>query len=201
VLELDGRVAGHQLETVRNALMVGSLAAVLMSPGAGARGAGPDTATVLRDLHSANQMEITAGTMAKEKGQTVQVQTFGGTLVSDHTTLDRRVAALAAEENIDLSTPAPMPRDEMHELTSAKGAAFDAMFVMQMLESHQKIVAEAKAVRDKTTDTKLKTLIEVSLPVLEAHLQISRTLVDDFVPSAIAAAAAKRAAAKARPAQ
>jgi putative membrane protein len=176
--------------------MIGSLGAVLMlsEPGAGA--AGPDTATVLRDLHSANQMEIAAGTIAKQKGQTVQVQTFGGTLVSDHTTLDERVAALAAEEKIDLSTPAPMPRDEMHELTSAKGAAFDELFVMQMLEGHKKIVAEAKAVRDKTSDTKLKTLIEVSLPVLEAHLQISRTLVDEFVPSAIAAAAAKRTAAK-----
>lgn len=181
--------------------MVGSLAAVLMSSGAGARGAGPDTATVLRDLHSANQMEIAAGAIAKEKGQTVQVQTFGGTLVSDHTTLDRRVAALAAEEKIDLSAPAPMPQDQMSELTSAKGAAFDELFVTQMLEDHKRILAEAKAVLEKTADTKLKTLIEVSLPVLEAHLQISRTLVDEFVPSAIAAAAAKRAAAKPRPAQ
>ena len=194
-------MAGHQLGTVRNGLMLGTLAAVLMFSGAGARGAEPDTAAVLRDLHNANQMEIAAGTIAKAKGQTVQVQTFGGTLVSDHTTLVRSVAELAAEEKIDLSTPAPMPRDEMHELTSANGAAFDAMFVMQMLEGHQKIVAEAKAVRDKTSDHKLKTLIEVSLPVLEAHLQISRNLVDDFVPSALAAAAAKRAAAKPRPAQ
>jgi putative membrane protein len=195
-LELAGPAGRHQFERVRVGLMLGSLGAVLLMFSGVATGAPPDTATVLRDLHAANQMQIAAGTIAKEKGQTVQVQTFGLTLVSDHTTADRRVAALAAEENIDLSTPVPMARDQLRELTAAKGAAFDELFVMEMLEDHKKLLADVKAARDKTEDVKLKTLLEVTIPVLEAHHQIARTYVDEFVPSAIAAAAAKRTAAR-----
>ena len=73
---------------LRNGLMIGSVGAVLtltagVAQGAGADGA--DVATVLRNLHAANQMEIAAGKLAKEKGQTVEIQAFGATLVADHT--------------------------------------------------------------------------------------------------------------------
>ena len=182
--------------------MLGSLGVALMIFAGVARAAGPDTATVLRNLHEANQMEIAAGKMAKEKGQTVEVQTFGATLVNDHTASDKKVVALAAEENIDLRTSVPVPSDRMRELTAVKGAAFDELFAAEMLLDHQKVLAEAKAARDKTSDDKLKFLLEVTIPVLDAHHQTARALVDTFGPSAIAAEAmAKRNAARPRPAQ
>ena len=129
-----------------------------------ARAGSPDTATVLRNLHEASQRQIAAGKIAKEQGQTVEVQTFGGALVADHRTFEKRIVALAAE----------------------------------MLLECQKILAEAKAARDETSDDRLKFLLEVSMPVLDNHHQRARGLVDTFGPSAIGAEAAKHAAAKPR---
>jgi predicted outer membrane protein len=85
-----------------------------------------------------------------------------------------------------------MPRDQRRALGAAKDAAFDELFAAEMLEDQEKILAEAKSARDQTSDAKLKTLLEVTIPVLDAHHQRSRTLVDQFGPSAIAAAAAKK---------
>jgi putative membrane protein len=133
--------------------------------------------------------------LAKEKGQTVEIQAFGATLIADHTSADKKVVALAAEKNIELPPQVPMPRDEkrdMRALSAAKGAAFDELFATEMLEDHQEVLAEAKAARDQTSDTKLKTLLEVTLPVLEAHQQTSQALVDLLGPSAIAAAKRRR---------
>ena len=177
---------------LRNGLMLGSLAATLALFPAVGRSAEPDTATVLRDLHAANQMEIAAGELARSWAQTVHVQTFGATLVSDHRRADEQVVALANEEKIDLSEVPPMPADEMRALKSAKVPAFDELFALKMLEGHDKIVAEAKAARDQTSDAKLRELLDVMIPVLEGHQQTARSLVNNFGPNAAAAAAAKK---------
>jgi len=176
--------------------MFGSLGVVSMLFAGVARAAGPDTATVLRNLHEASQRQIAAGKIAKEHGQTVEVETFGGALVDDHRTFESRIVALAAEEKIDLRSSVPAPSDRMRSLSSVKGAAFDELFAAEMLLECQAILAEAKAARDKTSDDRLKFLLEVSMPVLDNHHQRARGLVDTFGPSAIGAEAAKRAAAK-----
>jgi len=186
---------------VRDRLTLVSLGVVSMLFAGIARAAGPDTATVLRNLHEANQMQMAAGQIAKVQGQTVEVQTFGATLVEDHMATEKKVVALAAEENIDLRSSVPAPSDRMRQLTSVKGAAFDELFAAEMLLDSQKILAEAKTARDKTSDDRLKFLLEVTMPVLDAHHQRARALVDTFGPSAIGAEAAKRAAAKHRSAQ
>ena len=179
---------------LRDGLMLGSVGAVLALSAGVARGAdaeGPEVATVLRNIHGANQMEIAAGKLAKENGQTVEIQAFGATLVADHTAADEKVIALAAEKSVELPAQAamlPAEKRDMRALSSAKGAAFDELFAAEMLEDHQKVLAEAKAARDQTSDTKLKTLLEVTIPVLEAHQQTSQALVDLLGPSAIAAA-------------
>lgn len=177
---------------LRDGLMVGSLAGLLSLFPAVVRADGPDTAVVLRNLHDANQMEIAAGRLAKEKAQTVHIQTFGATLVTDHVAADRRVMALASEEKIDLPETPPMPPDDMRKLKSVAGAAFDELFAAEMLEGHEKVLAEARAARAQTSDAKLKDLLDVTIPMLENHEQTARALVDRLGPAAAAAAAAKR---------
>ena len=182
---------------LRDGLMIGSVGAVLTLAAGVAQGAGggADVATVLRNLHAANQMEIAAGKLAKEQGQTVEIQAFGATLVADHTAADKKVVALAAEKNIELPAQVatlPAEKRDMRALSSARGAAFDELFATEMLEDHQEVLAAAKAARDQTSDTKLKTLLEVTIPVLEAHQQTSQALVDLLGPSAIAAAKHRR---------
>jgi putative membrane protein len=145
------------------------------------------TEEVLLKLHHANQMEIAAGKMAQQKGQSKDVKAFGKTLVTDHSAADKKVTALAKEEKIKLPSSAPMPDDKMDQMKAAKGADFDRMFAADMLEDHKAAIDEVKAARDNTQDEKLKALLVATLPVLEKHRDTAERLIDKLGPNASAA--------------
>jgi putative membrane protein len=150
------------------------------------------TAEVLSKLHHSNQMEVAAGKLAQEKGQSKDVKAFGKTLVTDHSAADKKVMALAKDEKIDLPAEVPMSPDAkemMDKMKAASGAEFDKMFASHMLDDHKKDIAEAKAARDTTADPKLKALLTSTIPVLEKHREIAQKLVDKLGPSASAGAA------------
>ena len=138
----------------------------------------PDTATVLGKLHHSNQMEVAAGKLAEEKGQSKEVKSFGKMLVTDHTASDKKVMALAKSEKIELPADAAKPDDMADKLKSASGAEFDKTFAKDMLSDHEKDIAEVKEARDKTSDAKLKSLLTATLPVLEKHRDLAQKLVD-----------------------
>ena len=142
------------------------------------------TAEVLSKLHHANQMEVAAGKLAQEKGQSKDVKAFGKTLVTDHSAADKKVMALAKDEKIDLPADVPMPPEMMDKMKAASGAEFDKVFASHMLDDHKKDIAEAKAARDTTGDAKLKALLTSTIPVLEKHREIAQKLVDKLGPSA-----------------
>jgi putative membrane protein len=143
------------------------------------------TAEVLAKLHHSNQMEVAAGKLAQEKGQSKDVKAFGKTLVTDHSAADKKVMALAKQEKIDLPADAPMPAD-MDKMKTMSGAEFDKMFASHMLDDHKKDIAEAKSARDTTADAKLKALLTATIPVLEKHRDIAQKLVDKLGASASA---------------
>jgi putative membrane protein len=150
----------------------------------GAEG-GPSTEEVLMKLHHSNQMEVAAGKLAQQNGQSKDVKVYGKTLVTDHSAADKKVMALAKEESITLPTSAPMSDDKMEKMKGA-GSDFDKMFAADMLEDHKKDIAEVKAARDATKDAKLRALLAATLPVLEKHRDIAQKLTDKLGPSASA---------------
>jgi putative membrane protein len=156
-----------------------AVAALPLTVAGSARGAdSPDTATVLGKLHHSNQMEVAAGKLAEEKGQSKEVKSFGKTLVTDHSASDKKVMALAKSEKIDLPAEAAKPDEMMDKLKSASGAEFDKNFAKDMLADHEKDISEMKEARDKTSDAKLKSLLTATLPVLEKHRDLAQKLVD-----------------------
>jgi putative membrane protein len=150
---------------------------------------GADSAEVLSKLHHSNQMEVAAGKLAQEKGQSKDVKSFGKMLVTDHSAADKKVMQLAKDKKIDLSATPPMPPEKMDKLKSASGADFDREFASDMLDDHKKDIAEVREARDGTSDAKLKSLLVTTLPVLEKHRDTAQKLVDKLGPSASATGA------------
>jgi putative membrane protein len=170
------------------ATLVSLAAATLFVSARPARAAQPtDTATVLKNLHDANQMEIVAGKLAEDKGQSRDVKKFGKALVSDHSSADRKVLKLAKDEDIDLPSNPMTSGEDMKRLELAMGTDFDRTFASEMLAGHQKVIADVKAALADTTDAKLKSLLTATLPVLEKHRQAAQTLLGQLGPSASAA--------------
>jgi putative membrane protein len=161
--------------TRMNPLLTVCLAGVLAG-GAARAGDAPSTAEVLGKVHQSNLKEIAMGKMAQSHGMSNAVQSFGKALVRDHSAADKKVVKLARDEKIDLAAVTPpndARLDEMHT-----GTAYDDAFAKDMVDDHNKDVAEVTAARDTTTDPKLKKLLAEILPVLKKHLETAQKLVD-----------------------
>jgi putative membrane protein len=135
----------------------------------------PTTAEVLDKLHNSNLTEIEAGKLAQDNGHSKATKDYGKMLVSDHTSADKQVVALAKEEKIDLSPSTPVVGSKALADLSA-GPAFDHRFARTMVDDHKKEIAEVTAARDSTTDAKLKALLTAILPTLEKHESMAQSL-------------------------
>ena len=159
------------------------LVAYLLSGAAVSAAESPATADVLNKLHHSNVKEIEMGKLAQKNGESKQVRSFGDTLVKDHTAADKKVMALAKQQNIELEVA---KHDDMGDMGRLTGKEFDDRFAKEMLEDHQKDVQAASDARDKTTDPKLKKLLTELVPTLTKHQATAQKLVDRQNTSAAA---------------
>jgi putative membrane protein len=137
----------------------------------------PDTATVLGKLHKSDQKENAAGKMAQKNGKSHAVKDYGKMLEKDHGAADKKVAALAKQEKIDLA--AATPADSAGDMSGmASDPMFDQKFGQEMLDDHKKDIAEVTAARDNTADVKLKKLLTDLLPTLKKHEDTAQNIVD-----------------------
>jgi putative membrane protein len=161
------KTAGTFATALTGLLMLGG--AAIASP--------PATSDVLGKLHLSNQKEIEMGKQAQKDGQSKDVKAFGKTLVKDHTAADKKVAALAKKEKIDLAASTPSAKDDMPP--PAAGPDFDAKFGQMMLDDHKKDIGEVTEAQNATTDDQLKKLIADMLPTLEKHQALAQKIVDE----------------------
>jgi putative membrane protein len=138
--------------------------------------AAPSTAEVLGKLHHSDQHEIEMGKQAEKNGNTKAVKDYGKMLVKDHTAADKKGAALAKKEKIDLTANTPPMANEMASIPA--GADFDKKFAQAMLDDHKRDVAEMTKARDATDDADLKKLLTEVVPVLQKHLDTAQKIVD-----------------------
>jgi putative membrane protein len=137
----------------------------------------PVTSDVLGSLHQAGRKEIQAGEIAQKDGHSKAVKDYGKMLATDHAAAEKKVAALATKEHIDLraSTPAPGANDMG---TMASGRDFDKAFAQEMLDDHRKSIAAVTEALNHTEDPQLRKLLTDLLPTLQKHEAAAAKIVD-----------------------
>jgi putative membrane protein len=131
------------------------------------------TADMLAKLHTVDEREIAAGKLAQENGQSPEMKAYGKMLVQDHTEAEKKVAALAHRERVDLAVTGapdlpPIP----------PGPDFDKTLARQTVGDQQQTIVEVTAARDQTDDPELPALLTDLLPVLERHVQAAKRIAD-----------------------
>ena len=121
--------------------------------------------------------EVELGRIAAQKGTSEAVKTFGQRMVDDHSKANEELMTLAQSKGITL----PTALDEKHQkevtkLSAMTGAEFDRAYSKLMLSDHNKDVSEFEKQSTKGTDPDLKAFASKTLPTLQEHLQMARTL-------------------------
>jgi putative membrane protein len=120
--------------------------------------------------------EVELGQLAVQKATSPQVKQFAQRMVTDHSKANRDLEQLAKSENLDLPTQVDAKqKSEMDRLRGMSGSAFDAAYMQQMVQDHQKDVSEFQKQAQSGGDPALKGFAQKYLPTLQQHLQMAQS--------------------------
>lgn len=121
--------------------------------------------------------EVRLGQLAGQKASSNDVKEFGARMVRDHGKANDELVALGKKHGWDV----PKTLDAKHKALEAslqklEGTAFDRAYMKEMVEDHEKDVAEFKKQSAAATDPDLKAWVARTLPTLEEHLEMARSI-------------------------
>lgn len=155
-------------------LFIGLFSTVLM-----AADVPPATKTFIDKVAVANKYEIDTSGLALKYGKTVNASAFARQMIEDHTKAGVDFKATLAQDNL------PVPSDALDVSHAAKYAqlrlftteqGFDAAFIDAQLKAHEEAVATFKDYATNGPTPSLKSFAERTLPTLEHHLDMAKSL-------------------------
>ena len=145
--------------------------------------AGPSDAEIAHIVVTANTIDIDAGRLAGEKGQSAEVVAFGGRMVTDHTAVNEQASQLAGRLNLtpaDNSTSQSLQSgatQTMTDLQGRTGADFDRAYIDHEVAYHQQVLdAIDNTLIPNAQNAELKALLEQTRPAIAAHLEMARSI-------------------------
>lgn len=147
--------------------------------------AGGQVAAVFARVHHVNMMEIEAGRLAWQKGQSQTVRDYGERLMRDHQINDRRLMKYVADNSIPIDrTPATTAEQAAKDaemtvkLVAAAPADFDRLFLQMMSAGHADSVNELTGAIEQMADRKSRNFLSKFRPILVQHEQLGNILLD-----------------------
>jgi len=131
----------------------------------------------LMDAAMGGMMEVELGHVAAQKGSSDAVKQFGQRMVDDHSKANEELMSVASSKGITLPTTLDEKhREHVTKLSSLSGAEFDRAYSKMMLSDHTKDAAAFEKEGNKGADAELKAFAAKTLPVIQEHLQMAKTL-------------------------
>jgi putative membrane protein len=141
---------------------------------AGAPLKGDDKAFVV-EAASGGMAEVELGKLAKERGQSDVVKNFAQHMVEDHSKANGELAQLASKKGVMLPAQLlPKHKKTSDALAKETGAAFDKMYMREMVKDHENDVAAFQKEADSGKDAELVAWVKQTLPTLKAHLEMAK---------------------------
>jgi len=138
-------------------------------------------ATVKDDFWSDAAMdgmtEVALGNLAQQRAQSESVKQFAQQMVTDHTAANTELMQLATGKNVTLPTALDAKHQAMvDKLGKLSGADFDREYMKTMVKDHEKAVKMFQDQSQKGSDADAKAFAAKTLPTLQNHLQMARTV-------------------------
>jgi len=131
----------------------------------------------LTEAASGGMAEVELGKIASSKAQNAEVKKFAEMMVTDHTKGNDELKALAVKKNVTVpATPMAKHQAVIQKLQGLSGAEFDKAYVDDMLEDHEKDVAEFEKQSTSNPDADVKAFAAKMLPTLKKHLEAIKAL-------------------------
>ncbi|MDB6017990.1 MAG: outer membrane protein [Pedosphaera sp.] len=134
-------------------------------------------AKFIREAFQHGQDEIQLGQLIVQKGQSQAVKNFGQRLIDDHTTINQRLAQIAAQKGVTLPTGLDSGHQKrVDKLANLTGADFDRAVERDAVRDHEKDIRMYEHADKNLQDPDIKAFTERTIPVLQQHLDLAKQL-------------------------
>lgn len=121
-----------------------------------------------------NQAEIQACLLAEKKARSLAVKAFARLMVDDHVQIESQLATIIEGTGADVSNGVGSEgQDTLDQLSGLAGAKFDQEFINDQIKDHTDDVKKFTAERKTTHNRALQEFTEVTIPILQQHLQLA----------------------------
>src|SRR5437899_2212902 len=111
----------------------------------------------LMNAAKGGKAEVELGDLAAQNASSPAVKQFGERMVKDHTEANNRLQQIAQQKGMTMPIDLPDDAKQLKErLTNMKGLEFDRTYMQNMVEDHQKDVAEFQQEADQGQDRDIK---------------------------------------------
>ena len=158
-------------------------AALALGIGQAVAQAGPTDPQIAAIVVTANQVDIDAGQLARDKSSNKEVQDFARLMVTDHTGVNKSASELVQKLKV---TPEDNPTaqslkkggdENVAKLKGLSGKAFDKAYVDHEVAYHQAVIdALDKTLIPNAKNEELKALMVKVRPAFVAHLAHAKHL-------------------------
>ncbi len=161
----------------------GSFAQAPASTSAPTSAGAPGDAQIAAIVVAANNGDINAGKVAKSKGKSKEVKDFAQQMITDHTGVNKKAAALvnklkiAPEESADSKSLKEDSAASLKKLSALKGDEFDKAYIDNEVMLHQKVLDSLdNTLIPNAKNAELKNLLTTVRPVINDHLQHAKKI-------------------------
>ena len=158
-------------------LAAGALGAAHAQPAA------PTDPQIAAIVVTANQVDIDAGQLAKDKGHAKDVRDFAQLMITDHSGVNKAATELVQKLKVkpeDNPTSQSLKKggdDNLANLKTLQGAAFDKAYVDHEVSYHEAVIdAMDKTLIPSARNDELKALLVKVRPAFLAHLEHAKQL-------------------------
>lgn len=168
------------------AAALAALALVTASPSlvAQTKSPGPDALAkqdqrYFRDMAQDNMFEVQTGKLAQQRARSDEAKKFGERMVEDHGKMLEEQRTMAKSKKVSMpKEPNRQQQAALKKLQGVKGEQFDAAYMSEMVNDHEKAVKLLKEAAQNARDAELKAMVEKATPVIEEHLQMAKEISD-----------------------
>ena len=122
------------------------------------------------NAHEAGLAEIKASTLAEQKSDNPQIQSFAKMMITDHTTAGNELDTIAANNRISVTDSLTTAhKTAISNMAKLNGAAFDKAYIELMVADHNKVIDMFHHANENTSAT-LHNFSDKITPKLKMHL-------------------------------
>ena len=150
----------------------------LITARANAQGSAPTDPQIVGIVSTADQIDINYGKLALSKTKNQQVRDFAQQMITDHSSVQKSVDALAAKLNVaaeDSETSSSLKAQAQQmtqKLEGLKGREFEKAYIKNEVAYHQAVINATKTVLvPSAQNAELKSALQGAVPLFEGHLE------------------------------